>query len=130
MGLDNGIYIKNYKHKPFYVKEQLYEQKNNINLAYWRRYWGLRSDMIDIVCADYAGNDSKILLSAKQIKEMRSLVWKITFSKKKYLEAFNDYWEYNKYSIFRGIRQMINLTWAARQVKKDPQVEVFWYDSY
>lgn len=130
MGLDNGIYIKNYKHKPFYVKEQLYEQKNHIDLAYWRRYWGLRSDMINIICADYEGNDLKVLLSAKQIKEMRALIWKITFSKKKYLEACNDYWEYNKYSIFRGIRQIINLTWAARQVKKDPQVEVFWYDSY
>ena len=130
MGLDNGIYIKNYKHKPFYVKEQLYKEKNHINLAYWRRYWGLRSDMIDIVCADYEGNDLKVLLSAKQIKEMRALIWKITFSKKKYLEACNDDWEYNKYSIFRGIRQIINLTWAARQVKKDPQVEVFWYDSY
>lgn len=130
MGLDNGIYIKNHKHKPFYVKEQLYEQESNITLAYWRRYWGLRADMIDIVSPNYKGNDSKVLLSAKQIKEMRSLIWKITFSKKKYLSACNDYWEYNKYSIFRGIRQMINLTWAARQVKKDPQVEVFWYDSY
>ena len=130
MGLDNGIYIKNYKHKPFYVKEQLYAQKNNITLAYWRKYWGLRADMIDIVYADYEGNDSKVRLSAKQIKEMRSLVWKITFSKKKYIEACDDCWEYNKYSILRGIRQMINLTWAARQVKKDPQVEVFWYDSY
>ena len=57
MGLDNGIYIKNYKHKPFYVKEQLYEQKNHINLAYWRRYWGLRADMIDIIYADYEEND-------------------------------------------------------------------------
>ena len=40
--------------------------------------------MIDIVYADYEGNDSKVRLSAKQIKEMRSLVWKITFSKKKF----------------------------------------------
>lgn len=130
MGLDNGIYIKNYKHKPFYVKEQLYEQKNNITLAYWRRYWGLRTDMMNIVFADYTGNNSKVLLSAKQIKEMRSLIRKITFSKKKYLEACHYYWEYDIYSILRGIRQMINLTWAARQVKKDPQVEVFWYDSF
>lgn len=127
---DNGIYIKGYKKKPFYIKDEFYDQSNQIDLAYWRKYWRLRSDMIDIIYAEYKGNDSEVLLSAKQIKEMRTLIWKITFSKKRYLEACDYYWNYNIYSILRGIRQMINLTWAARQVKKDPQVKVFWYDSY
>ena len=53
--------------------------------------------MIDVVCADYEGNDLKVLLSAKQIKEMRTLIWKITFSKKRYLEACDYYWNYNIY---------------------------------
>lgn len=127
---DNGIYIKGYKKKPFYVKDEFYDQSNQIDLAYWRKYWRLRSDMIDIIYAEYKGNDSEVLLSAKQIKEMRTLIWKITLSKKRYLEACDYYWNYNIYSILRGIRQMINLTWAARQVRKNPEVEVFWYDSY
>lgn len=127
---DNGIYIKGYKKKPFYVKDEFYDQSNQIDLAYWRKYWRLRSDMIDIIYAEYKGNDSEVLLSAKQIKEMRTLIWKITFSKKRYLEACDYYWNYNIYSILRGIRQMINLTWAARQVRKNLEVEVFWYDSY
>lgn len=127
---DNGIYIKGYKKKPFYVKDEFYDQSNQIDLAYWRKYWRLRSDMIDIIYAEYKGNDSEVLLSAKQIKEMRTLIWKIIFSKKRYLEACDYYWNYNIYSILRSIRQMINLTWAARQVRKNPEVEVFWYDSY
>lgn len=115
---DNGIYIKGYKKKPFYVKDDFYDQSNQIDLAYWRKYWRLRSDMIDIIYAEYKGNDSEVLLSAKQIKEMRTLIWKITFSKKRYLEACDYYWNYNIYSILRGIRQMINLTWAAPSKKE------------
>ena len=130
MGLDNGIYIKGYKKKPFYVKDDLYEQSNQIDLAYWRKYWGLRNDIINIIYENYYGNDSEVLLSENQIKKIRNLIMEITFSKKRYLESCGGYWDYNIYSVLRGIRQMINLTWAARQVRKNPEVEVFWYDSY
>ena len=130
MGLDNGIYIKGYRKKPFYVKDDLYDQSNQIDLAYWRKYWGLRNDIINIIYENYYGNDSEVLLSENQIKKIRILIMEITFSKKRYLESCNGYWDYNIYSVLRGIRQMINLTWAARQVRKNPEVEVFWYDSY
>ena len=130
MGLDNGIYIKGYKKKPFYVKDDLYDQSNQIDLAYWRKHWGLRNDIINIIYENYYGNDSEVLLSENQIKKIRILIMEITFSKKKYLESCGYYWNYNIYSVLRGIRQMINLTWAARQVRKNPEVEVFWYDSY
>lgn len=130
MGLDNGIYIKGYRKKPFYVKDDLYEQSNQIDLAYWRKYWGLRNDIINIIYENYYGNDSEVLLSENQIKKIRNLIMEITFSKKRYLESCGGYWDYNIYSVLRGIRQMINLTWAARQVRKNPEVEVFWYDSY
>ena len=129
MGLDNGIYIKGYRKKPFYVKDDLYEQSNQIDLAYWRKYWGLRNDIINIIYENY-GNDSEVLLSENQIKKIRNLIMEITFSKKRYLESCSGYWDYNIYSVLRGIRQMINLTWAARQVRNNPEVEVFWYDSY
>ena len=130
MGLDNGIYIKGYRKKPFYVKDDLYDQSNQIDLAYWRKYWGLRNDIINIIYENYYGNDSEVLLSENQIKKIRNLIMEITFSKKKYLESCGGYWDYNIYSVLQGIRQMINLTWAARQVRKNPEVEVFWYDSY
>lgn len=130
MGLDNGIYIKGYRKKPFYVKDDLYDQSNQIDLAYWRKYWGLRNDIINIIYENYYGNDSEVLLSENQIKKIRNLIMEITFSKKRYLESCSGYWDYNIYSVLRGIRQMINLTWAARQVRKNPEVEVFWYDSY
>ena len=130
MGLDNGIYIKGYRKKPFYVKDDLYDQSNQIDLAYWRKYWGLRNDIINIIYENYYVNDSEVLLSESQIKKIRNLIMEITFSKKRYLESCSGYWDYNIYSVLRGIRQMINLTWAARQVRKNPEVEVFWYDSY
>lgn len=130
MGLDNGIYIKGYRKKPFYVKDDLYDQSNQIDLAYWRKYWGLRNDIINIIYENYYGNDSEVLLSENQIKKIRNLIMEITFSKKRYLESCSGYWDYNIYSVLRGIRQMINLTWAARQVRNNPEVEVFWYDSY
>lgn len=130
MGLDNGIYIKGYRKKPFYVKDDLYDQSNQIDLAYWRKYWGLRNDIINIIYENYYGNDSEVLLSENQIKKIRNLIMEITFSKKRYLESCSGYWDYNIYSVLRGIRQIINLTWAARQVRKNPEVEVFWYDSY
>ena len=130
MGLDNGIYIKGYRKKPFYVKDDLYDQSNQIDLAYWRKYWGLRNDIINIIYENYYGNDSEVLLSENQIKKIRTSIMEITFSKKRYLESCSGYWDYNIYSVLRGIRQMINLTWAARQVRKNPEVEVFWYDSY
>ena len=130
MGLDNGIYIKVYRKKPFYVKDDLYDQSNQIDLAYWRKYWGLRNDIINIIYENYYGNDSEVLLSENQIKKIRNLIMEITFSKKRYLESCSGYWDYNIYSVLQGIRQMINLTWAARQVRKNPEVEVFWYDSY
>ena len=130
MGLDNGIYIKGYRKKPFYVKDDLDDRSNQIDLAYWRKYWGLRNDIINIIYENYYGNDSEVLLSENQIKKIRTLIMEITFSKKRYLESCSGYWDYNIYSVLRGIRQMINLTWAARQVRKNPEVEVFWYDSY
>ena len=130
MGLDNGIYIKGYRKKPFYVKDDLYDQSNQIDLAYWRKYWGLRNDIINIIYENYYGNDSEVLLSENQIKKIRNLIMEITFSKKRYLESCSGYWDYNIYSVLQGIRQMINLTWAARQVRNNPEVEVFWYDSY
>ena len=97
---------------------------------YWRKYWELRNDIINIIYENYYGNDSEVLLSENQIKKIRTLIMEITFSKKRYLESCSGYWDYNIYSVLRGIRQMINLTWAARQVRKNPEVEVFWYDSY
>ena len=98
MGLDNGIYIKGYRKKPFYVKDDLYDQSNQIDLAYWRKYWGLRNDIINIIYENYYGNDSEVLLSENQIKKIRNLIMEITFSKKRYLESCSGYWDYNIYS--------------------------------
>lgn len=130
MGLDNGIYIKGYRKKPFYVKDALYDQEEQIDLAYWRRHYGLRHDILNMLDLDYNSNDSKISLNIEQIKKIRSMIKSITFSKKEYIDSCGDYWDYNFYSILRGIRQMINLTWAIREIKNNPEVEVIWYDSY
>ena len=130
MGLDNGIYIKGYRKKPFYVKDMFYTQEDPIDLAYWRRYYGLRHDVLDILNLDYNSNDLEISLDIEQIKKIRSKIKSITFSKKKYIDSCGSYWDYNFYSILRGIRQMINLTWAIREIRNNPEAEVIWYDSY
>jgi hypothetical protein len=59
MGLDNGIVVKNLDRNniPNFIKLPFGWdlEKDHIEIAYWRKCWGIRNDILDILHGSFKG---------------------------------------------------------------------------
>lgn len=131
MGLDNGIMMRRRDGKPMKWIQSLrlfsfYNQE--VDLAYWRRCWGLRREIMAVAhCKD--GDDTE--LSVKNLTDILRLIRIYHFDETAWCDACNDYWEYTKHVRRNGWRFCINLWLARFLIKFFPQVyQVYFYDSY
>ena len=131
MGLDNGFVCKNIKKDdvPYYVKLPLNldEKEEEQEIAYFRKYWGLRGDILaKLHCSDtnncYTNVDSEDIVP----------IVKILMN---YLDR--EYYDYNASSIWEYDeakdnieRSIINLLWLKTYMDTHPEVTCYFYDSY
>lgn len=131
MGLDNGIRIKgmsekDYNKMPYKESIQFYTESNCIEPVYWRKCWGLREVILDVL---HMKNDEY----KKEIdpEDISTIIRKLKpFLSRDYWDEYADsIWEYDEY--FDTIyQQLVFLEWFKVYYKKHPKLEVYFYDSY
>ena len=135
MGLDNGIVIKVAPEKipqliRTYVPKLAYYQNDEYELCYWRKCWGIRNDILDIL---YHHTDD--IDSTYEFKIVYTDVQKIIDVLVNYLDR--KYWDDNADSIWDYEEMRIPLVynifilgWLKDYLKENPETEVYFYDSY
>ena len=133
MGLDNGIVaigltrdnIPSFVQLPF-SKDQTPDE---IDITYWRKCWGLRGDILDVLHASYQEDTCHISVDTEDIPAIVREMQKYC-SKEYWDENANSIWEFDEIIDFGLIQQMINLKWLHSYMLEHPEVKCYFYDSY
>lgn len=136
MGLDNGIVIRRIKKEnllkfPNFIKCTAYNEDTNDNsycveIAYWRKCWGIRQVIIDTFHLDadnanYVFDKEDISILIKEL---------IPFLSKEYWEENSDsIWEFEDY-VENMLQILLNLKWLETYWQENPDIKVEFYDSY
>lgn len=131
MGLDNGIRIRNipkdYK-IPSFVNYHLDkdEPEIEIEIAYWRKCWGIRNDIMAKLHAK--DEDYKIPLDVEDIPAIERILIKY-LSKEYWDDNADSIWEFEE-QIEKNIGILVNLYWLESFMIECPEAEVYFYDSF
>ena len=133
MGLDNGVQIRRKGNLPncalCFDTEWRKKYGYDLEVAYWRKCWNVRYVIFDILRRG-DDNDSVIDITREEVLEIIRRL-EDDFHYFDFLE--NDYggciWEWNT---FRNIqtRNIKILKKLAKMMKRHPEIEVYFYDSY
>lgn len=133
MGLDNGIEIKRKDNLPNCVLcfDDEWTRKNNYDLevAYWRKCWNVRYVIFDVLRRGDE-NDSVIDITREELVEIiNRLETDINYFD--FLEggSYSCIWDWNTLRRIQK-RNIKNLKKLARMMKRHPEIEVYFYDSY
>jgi hypothetical protein len=133
MGLDNGIEIRRKENLPKCVLrfDEEWRKKNNYDLevAYWRKCWNVRHIIFDVLRRG-DDNDSIIEITSDEVLEIiRRLENDLRYHDFLEGEWGSCIWDWND---FRRIqkRNLKNLKKLAGMMKRHPEIEVIFYDSY
>ena len=129
IGLDNGIIVRNAKNKYKGIKDFWggIDAGNDIEVAYWRKCWGIRNQILTVLNKDLEGGGD-YRLGLVELKYVIKLLKEFTIR-----EYWNEYadsiWTFDEFK--NNQKQIIkNLKKLYREMKKDPNIEVYFYDSY
>lgn len=132
MGLDNGIEIKRRVDLPalaFTYFDEEYRAKHNYDLevAYWRKCWNVRSIIMDILKVR-ENNNSYTTMTIDDVDAVITALCKI--NKKNWLDYGGTIWEWKE---FKDIQRhnIRNLRRLRHMMRKKPEIfEVYFYDSW
>lgn len=134
MGLDNGINIKRneYSHKIKALKRFVEDfdklGKYDFSVCYWRKSWNVREDIFTAICAE-ADSQYRFVLDVYDIKEIIKVLK--SYNKKTWIYGGwkGSIWEWSEHKRTNR-RHIKNLKYLVRVMKKYPNLEVYFYDSY
>ena len=132
MGLDNGIGIKRRADLPalaFTYFDKEYRAKHNYDLevAYWRKCWNVRSIIMDILNVR-ENNNSYTIMTIDDVDTIITALRKI--NKKNWLAYGSTIWDWKEFKSIQR-RNIRNLRRLRRIMRKEPEVfEVYFYDSW
>lgn len=133
MGLDNGIEVRRKSNLPNCVLcfDDEWTRKNNYDLevAYWRKCWNVRYVIFDVLRRGDE-NDSVIDITREELVEIiNRLESDINYFD--FLEggSYSCIWDWNTLRRIQK-RNIKNLKKLARMMKRHPEIEVYFYDSY
>lgn len=132
MGLDNGIIVKKTEltKKLFKVKKNcLYEYIGDFEITYWRKCWNVRADIFTIT-EGWENDQSYTSLDRDDIYNIIKLLKsynKTTWDSDNFMFFSMWTWEEHKKANKRHIRY---LKYLYKLMKKYPELEVYFYDSY
>ena len=132
MGLDNGIEIRRKGNLPNCVLcfDEEWARKYNYDLevAYWRKCWNVRHIIFDVLRRG-DDNDSVIDITREELVE---IIHRLE-NDLHYFDFFENNWGCIwGWNTFRRIqkRNIKNLKKLAKMMKRHPEIEVYFYDSY
>ena len=131
MGLDNGIILKvnpeNISITNKLIKlDKTYDDNPNIEICYWRKCWGVRNAIVNKFHFKQEGGEHKL-----DIEDIPVII-KILFSfcgQTEWEEKADSIWEWEEFKDTLR-QQILNLTWLYDYMLANPDVEVYFYDSY
>lgn len=130
MGLDNGIIIKNYPNQKinmFSLKSKAFDnERREIEIAYWRKCWGIRNDILSILDARFS-DEYEIQILKEHIPNIITLLkWYIKNDEN--WTYTNSIWE--RRECLKSMKIYIkNLKWAYKNFDKY-DLKIYFYDSY
>ena len=79
IGLDNGFYVKGVKKLPRKIHDgwKGIETDGDVELAYWRKCWGIRDEILWTLGADHQGGEN-YPVSREKLKEIIEVLKKFT----------------------------------------------------
>ena len=133
MGLDNGIEIKRKDNLPncvlcFDNDEWRKQRDYDLEVAYWRKCWNVRHIILDVLTH---GSDDDCVFDVTR-EELVEVIYRLE-NDINYFDflggEWDCIWEWND---FRRIqkRNIKNLKKLAHMMKRHPEIEVIFYDSY
>ena len=128
MGLDNGFICKNIKRDeiPSYVKCPEDGRDEDIEIAYFRKCWGIRGEIIRL--RHVKDDEYKIPVEKEDIIPIVKILMKY-LDREYYDENADSIWEYDEYK--ENIQHsIINLMWLRVYMEAHPDVTCYFYDSY
>ena len=128
MGLDNGFICKNIKldEIPSYVRLPCDCRDEDIEIAYFRKCWGIRGEIIRLL--HVKDDEYKIPVEKEDIIPIVKILMKY-LDREYYDENADSIWEYDEYK--ENIQHsIINLMWLRVYMETHPDVTCYFYDSY
>lgn len=128
MGLDNGFICKNIKRDeiPSYVRLPWDCRDEDIEIAYFRKCWGIRGEIIRLL--HVKDDEYKIPVEKEDIIPIVKILMKY-LDREYYDENADSIWEYDEYK--ENIQHsIINLMWLRVYMETHPDVTCYFYDSY
>lgn len=128
MGLDNGIIVKKAEltKKLFKVKKNcLFEYNGSFEIAYWRKCWNVRNDIFTIT-EGWENDQSYTSLDRDDIYNIIKLLK--SYNKKTW-DSSNSIWDWKEHKTANK-RNIKHLKFLYKIMKKYPEIEVYFYDSY
>ena len=128
MGLDNGFICKNIKRDeiPSWVKLPWDLIDEDIEIAYFRKCWGIRGEIIRLL--HVKDDEYKIPVEKEDIIPIVKILMKY-LDREYYDENADSIWEYDEYK--ENIQHsIINLMWLRVYMETHPDVTCYFYDSY
>ena len=137
MGLDNGFYVKSNKRQitrevlPSIIKYPFEKDYNgNVEIVYWRKNWGLRYGVLDILGKRFA-SESEYRFEIDKPETVEEIIQLL-------VEFLNpEKWEEDGQSIWTAeevrpglLRDIINLAAIHTFMCENPDVYLEFYDSY
>ena len=131
MGLDNGIMIRKMPENriaeiPNFLNMEIYGN-NDVEIAYWRKCWGIRNDIINKLHLPIEGEGS-FKLDKEDISAIIKILTKY-FSREYWEENADSIWKYEEY-FDNMLNIMLNLKWLESYMALNSNIEVEFYDSY
>ena len=130
MGLDNGINIRRNtapeRASKIFHEEEWEKKYNHIDVAYWRKCWNVRNIVFELLeIEDF--NDSETTMTADDVERVVAELRKLNSAN--FCDRGDCIWDWDefKYSNRRNIK---NLKRLARLMRKEPTMEVYFYDSW
>lgn len=134
MGLDNGIVLKIDEFpKDFYTEKSDFgtssydEKAKELNIAYWRKCWGIREAILNIVGRNNLDEFEYKIEWDDVPAIIRAL--KNFLNEKYWNDSADSIWEYEEY-IDTMIDIILNLKWLEKYLKDHKDAECYFYDSY
>lgn len=128
MGLDNGIIVKKTEltKKLFIVKKNcLYEYTGDFEITYWRKCCNVRTDTFTIT----EGWENDQSYTALDRDDIYHIIQLLKSYNKKTWDSDNSIWTWEEHKKVNK-RNIRYLKYLYKLMKKYPELEVYFYDSY
>lgn len=136
MGLDNGIIIKNWRIAEQAIPVRWFETWDKdirVEVIYMRKWWGVRTDIINYLWSRQDVKDPNLFDYSIRVEDIDNFIniFKKWNDKEQWQDGGSPVWSWKEDKIATQIRNHINnLKKLKKIMKKYPDLEVIFYDSY